>query len=84
MLVNAKPYQRSEDFFSRLFLHSAETFKSEEFFVFLDFGGRSAPIINVKRSSLKMINFGRSEIFGANSFRIWLGDTLHDFKMLCR
>jgi hypothetical protein len=53
--------------------------------VFLDFGGGgSVPIIKVTKWRLKIINIGRSQIFGANSFRVWIEDTLHDLMMLCR
>jgi hypothetical protein len=42
------------------------------------------PIIKVKKSMLKKINSGQSEILEADSFWIWIGDTLHDLMMLCR
>ena len=62
----------------------APTYSDVVAFVFLDYGRWSAPIIKVTKWRLKIINFGRSEIFETNSFRIWIGDTLHDLMMLCR
>jgi hypothetical protein len=47
-------------------------------------GVRGPTAIKVPKSRLKIFNFGRSQIFGANSFRIWIEDTLHDLMMLCR